>query len=92
MEGNYYSTTVTFLISIKSKPVILLGVSINNYDFTLSPLSFFFGGGGGVAHSIWKLPGQRSNLYHSNDPSRCSDNTGSITCYTTRELPTLSLL
>ena len=41
MEGNYYSTTVTFLISIKSKPVILLGVSINNYDFTLSPLSFF---------------------------------------------------
>lgn len=35
---------------------------------------------------MWKFPSQRSNPCHSNDPSCCSDNAGSLTHYTTREL------
>ena len=35
--------------------------------------------------ALQKFPGQGSNLYHSSDPSRCSDNTGSLTCCTPRE-------
>ena len=33
-----------------------------------------------------KFPGREMNPCHSNDPSHCSDNTGSLTCCTTREL------
>ena len=35
---------------------------------------------------MWKFQGQGSNLHQSSDPSRCSDNTRSLTCYPTREL------
>ena len=34
----------------------------------------------GITCSIWKFPG------HSSGPGHCSDNAGSLTCYTTREL------
>ena len=36
--------------------------------------------------SMWKFPGQGSNLCHSSDPSCCSDNTRSLTYCATREL------
>ena len=36
-------------------------------------------------HCMWKFPVQ-SNLCHSSDPSHCSDNAGSLTYSTTREL------
>ena len=38
------------------------------------------------AHGIWKFLGQRWNLHHSNDPSCCSDNAGSLTHCAMREL------
>ena len=38
------------------------------------------------AHNMWKFPDQGSNLHHSCDPSYSSDNTRSLTCYTSREL------
>ena len=34
----------------------------------------------------WKFPGKGLNPCHSSDLSHCSDNTGSLTCCTTREL------
>ena len=39
-----------------------------------------------------KLPGQRLNLPHSNNPSCYSDNTRSLTCFATREFLALHLL
>ena len=42
--------------------------------------------------SMWKFPSQRSNPHHSRDPSCCSDNAGSLTYCTTRELLAYSLL
>ena len=36
--------------------------------------------------NIRQFPGQGSNLHHSSDLSRCSDNTGSLTYCATREL------
>ena len=39
------------------------------------------------AHGMQKFLGQGSNPCHSGDPSHCSDNTGSSTHYTARELP-----
>ena len=49
---------------------------------------FFFGG---HAHRRYTFLGQGSNLCHGCDPSHCSDNTRSLTCYATREpLPVLS--
>ena len=35
---------------------------------------------------VQKFLGQGLHPSHSSDPSRCSDNTGSLTCFTTREL------
>ena len=35
---------------------------------------------------MWKFPDQGSNLCHSRNPSRSSDNVGSLTCCATREL------
>lgn len=47
----------------------------------------FFWGGGRCTCSMWKFRGQGGiELCHSNDPSCCSDNAGSLTHYTTREL------
>ena len=37
-------------------------------------------------HDIWQFPSQGLNLHHSSNPSRCSNNTGSLTHCTTREL------
>ena len=45
----------------------------------LQGASFLFGS----AHGMWKFPGQGSNLHHSSNLSRCSDNPRSLT----RELP-----
>ena len=39
----------------------------------------------GIALGMWKFPGQGSNPCHRSNPSHCSDNTGSLTCCTTRE-------
>ena len=39
----------------------------------------------GMAHSMWKFPGQASNSGHSSNPSHCSDNR-SLTHCTTKEL------
>ena len=35
---------------------------------------------------LWSFPGQGSNPSHSSDPSYWSDNTRSLTCWSTREL------
>ena len=43
----------------------------------------------GCIHGIWKSLGQGSNPHHSHYLSHCSDNTGSLTCCTTRELTIL---
>lgn len=43
---------------------------------------FFFG----HACGLQKLPGQGLNLHHSSIQSRISDNSGSLACWTTREL------
>ena len=40
----------------------------------------------------WKFPGQGLNPRHRSDPSHCSDNPGSLTHCTTRELPAFILL
>ena len=40
----------------------------------------------GHVHSMWKFPGQGSNLCLSSRPSCCRGNTGSLTHCTTREL------
>lgn len=50
-------------------------------------VGMLFFGGGGCTCSMWKFRGQGGiELCHSNDPSCCSDNAGSLTHYTTREL------
>ena len=36
-------------------------------------------------HSMWKFPGQGSNLCHSSNPSHCRDSARSLTHCTTRE-------
>ena len=46
------------------------------------PFFLFFG----CTHGTWKFLGQGSNLCHSSDLSCPSDNAGSSTCCTTREL------
>ena len=48
----------------------------------LSLFSLFFG----CTLNMWKFPDQGLNLWHSSDPSHWSDNIGSLTCCTTREL------
>ena len=54
------------------------------------PLFYFFFFLFGCACMWKKFPGQRLNLYHSNDPSHSSDNARSLTLCATRELlPTL---
>ena len=40
----------------------------------------------GCSHSIWKFPGQGSNLHHSKDPSHSSDNAGSLNRCTTENI------
>ena len=50
-------------------------------------VKYFFG----QAHGMRKSLGQGSNTHHSN-LSHCSDNTGSLTCYATREFPRVKLL
>ena len=40
----------------------------------------------GYPCSLWKFPSPESNPSHSRDPSRCSDNTGSLTICATWEL------
>ena len=40
----------------------------------------------GCARSMWKFPGQGSNLSHRSNPSCCSDNARSSTSCTTRKL------
>ena len=43
-----------------------------------------------VSEACGSSPGQGLNLHHSSNPSNpshCSDITGSLTCYATRELP-----
>ena len=39
---------------------------------------------------MWKFLSQGLNLCHSNDPSHQSDNTRSLTCWATQELPIIS--
>ena len=51
------------------------------YFLTTQFLSFF-----GHIHVMWIFLGQGLNLCHSSDPSHSSDNTGSLTYYTTRKL------
>ena len=41
---------------------------------------------------MWEFPGEGSNLRHSRNPSRCSDNVRSLTCCATRELYLLTYL
>ena len=41
----------------------------------------------GHALSMWKFLGQGLNPHHSSNLGHCSDDTGSLTCCTTRELP-----
>ena len=43
----------------------------------------------GHVYTTWKSLGQGLNPRHSNDSSCCSDNIGSLTHRTTRELPGL---
>lgn len=50
--------------------------------FFLSFFSFFFFFG--HAHSMWTFLGQGLNQHHSSDPSRCSNNTRSLTHCATR--------
>ena len=44
-----------------------------------------------AAYSIWKFLGQRSNRRHRSDQSHCRNNTGSLTCCTTREFQNVLL-
>ena len=44
----------------------------------------------GHARGMWNFPGQGSNLSHSRDPTRCSDDSRSLTRCATRELPYLT--
>ena len=44
------------------------------------------------AHGIQKFLGQESNLHHSSDLRHKSDNSRSLTCWATRELPVLQFL
>ena len=46
---------------------------------------FFFG----HAWGRWKFPDQGWNPCHSSNPTHCSDNAGSLTCWATRELQQL---
>ena len=41
----------------------------------------------GHAHGIWKFPGQGLNPRHCSYPSCCSDNTTSLTRFSTKEFP-----
>ena len=41
---------------------------------------------------MWNFPGQGSNPSQSINPSHCNDNTGSLTCCTTRKLPDVAYL
>ena len=47
---------------------------------------FSFLVGGYYDHGMFKFPNQGSNLCQSSEPSHCSDDARSLTCYTTREL------
>lgn len=51
---------------------------------TGSPLPFFFPFG--CTWGTWKFPGLGLNPHHSSNPGHCSDNTGSLTHWTTGEL------
>ena len=51
------------------------------------PVFFFFF----LTYSLENFPGQGLNPHHRSDPSRCSDNAGSLTHCTTRELPDLPI-
>lgn len=53
---------------------------LTKYSFS----SFFFGGGGGHIHGMWKFLG--SNLPNSSYPDLCSDNARSLTPCAVREL------
>ena len=44
------------------------------------------------APSMWKIPGQGSNLCHSSNLNCCSDNATSLTHWATRELPVSCVL
>ena len=46
------------------------------FESDSQPSLIFFG----HTPSMWKVPGQRSNLSHSGNLSRCSDNARSLTC------------
>ena len=68
----------------------LLSVSMNLFLFCyvcfLFFRIFFFFIFFGLAHSMWKFLGQRSNPLHSSTPNCCSDNARSLTPCTTKEL------
>ena len=49
-------------------------------------LLFFWGGVGGCAQGMGKFPGQGLNPHHRCNQSHSNDNTGSLTCCTTREV------
>ena len=61
---------------------------IKNPKFSVDESFFFFG----PACNMWKFLGQGSNACHSSDPSHCRDNTRSLTCWATRELPEVNTL
>ena len=52
--------------------------------FDISQFTFFFSPS--CTHDIQKFLGQVSNLHHSNNPSHCSDNSGSLPHCAKREL------
>ena len=70
------------------KHLLLKKPSLLLWELKHMPVLFFF------CHvcGTWKFPGQGSNLRHSSDSSYCSNNTGSLTCCTTRELLKMLLL
>ena len=59
-----------------------------HFSSSFSSFFFFFFG---RSCGMWKFPGQGWHACHSNKPSRCNDNTRSLTCYATREFLLLLL-
>ena len=88
-----------FVLTKKVKWRVFFHLSYNTFfsSFTLCVFylsvgfffffSFFGWDRNNSAQGVQKFPGQELNLHHSSDPSCCSDNAGSLTHSTTRELP-----
>ena len=86
--SNSYTSSSDRMNDLPTKAAAHPVLLISAYGPTICPVTqaeipfFFFG----HAHGMWKCLGQGSNMHHSRNLLPCSDNAGSLTHCTTREV------